>query len=69
LFAGYTVHPLRELLPDSVDSEQARASCSIFGGPDDEASKLRIFIWHGSEDQSFPVELAMQKYDALFEKL
>ena len=59
LFAGYTIHPLRELLP--LSKEEAQARCTCLNG--------RYFIYHGTDDKIFPKNEALDKYEQLFEKL
>ena len=43
--------------------EEARSKCSCID------EKMRFFIWHGKEDECFPVDDAMKNYKLLFAKL
>ena len=62
MFAGYVVYPLRQLYEKKIEEnievdvyseEEAREKCSCID------KNMKYFMWHGKDDQNFPVDDAM----------
>ncbi|GMH53047.1 hypothetical protein TrRE_jg4033 [Triparma retinervis] len=63
VMSGFPLPPLCDMGREGADPAEARGNASYAGG------EANFFIWHGKEDQIFPVDFTEESYKNIFEVL